>query len=243
MLRRMVFLVLSMMLIGCGGTTAGTTGGSPSGALSGSPEAPTPPVAAVPTAPVQPPPSPSPQASPAGQATPMPTAPTATKTQRPTAGDTATAVAARCTADRDLNVFAAGLLRDMALRDAGALEAAMGKSFTFVVEATDVTIPDQRARGAVRTLLTGLRADGFLGQGGRPEIVPLARAAKVRCEPGVPLDDATGAAILGRPYDAAFLTTGWGKRGDEEAYVFLARNADGRIVWRGVWYSTTGFER
>jgi hypothetical protein len=144
---------------------------------------------------------------------------------------------------RELDVFAAGLLDDMARRDAKALEARMGKAFTFVVEATDVGIPAMSPRDAVRTLLTGLREDGFLGPDGRPAIVPLAGAADVRCAPGVRLDAATGRAILGRSYDAAFLATGLGKGGDEEAFVFLARTASGSIVWRGAWYSTTGFER
>ena len=175
--------------------------------------------------------------------TPQPTIATPEPTPQATATPTATSAAARCLKGQQLNAFAAGLLADLERRDAAALQARMGKSFTFVMEATDVAIPARRPERAVRELLTGLRAEGFMDSDGTPRIVPLARAARVRCVSDTQLDRATGLAILGRGFEAAFLASGWGKAGDEEAFVFLARNASGRLVWRGVWYSIAGFER
>lgn len=177
--------------------------------------------------------------------TTQPTPASSEPTPEPTTASrpTATATAARCLKSREVNDFAVESVADMARRDADALEARMGRSFKFVIEATDVDIPAREPDRAVGELLTGLREEGFMGSDGKPRIVPLAEGARIRCVSGVPLDRETGRAILGRDYEAAFLATGWGSAGDEEAFVFLTRNASGRLVWRGLWYSIAGFDR
>jgi len=114
----------------------------------------------------------------------------------------------------------------------------MSGVFDFVVDATDVAIPPLSAAAAATAFVDGLKEPGFDGYW------PLAPAAAVRCLPGItPAKLFPGNEILKGQFTEAFLTSGWGTTAKEEAFLYLAKRADGSPYWRGIWYSLAGFER
>lgn len=127
------------------------------------------------------------------------------------------------------------LLADLRSRDRERIAARMGRSFEFVVEATDVALDPMSPRRAARSLVNGL-GEPFVGYR------PLVRGSRIRCERGVtPEKLFPGSTFLNARYDRAVLTAGRGPNGDEEAFVFLARRSNGTFYWRGIVYSLAGF--
>jgi hypothetical protein len=165
-------------------------------------------------------------------ATPFATRPVATASPSPAAS------VAACLKDPALDAFASALLADLTGRDPKALAARMSGTFEFVVEGTDVAIPPMSVDVAAQAFVDGLKEPGFDGYW------PLAPAAAVRCLPGItPAKLFPGNEILKGKFTAAFLTTGWGTTGGEEAFLYLSKRPDGSPSWRGTWYSLGGFER
>jgi hypothetical protein len=129
-----------------------------------------------------------------------------------------------------------GLIEDLAARDSGRIRARMARPFTFVAEGTDVGPLRMTPQEAAAALVDGLD-DPFAGYH------PLGPGSRVRCVRSVPGDVAAlGSWMLEGAYDAAILTRGWGRDGDEEAFVYLVRGDDGSVEWGAILYSLAGFE-
>jgi hypothetical protein len=235
--RLLVGVAVVLLGASCTGTGSVTfsPAPTPTTAVTPPPPSPTPAptltTAPTPTTAPSPTPAPTPTPTRPATATPPPFPPTASPI--PTPAPTVRAVV--CVKDPTLDAFATGLLADLAARDEKRLAARMSNGFEFVVEATDVAIPPMTARAAASAFVDGL-AEPFRGYR------PLVRGSSIDCEPSVtPEKLSPGNWILKGKYAAAFLTTGWGPGGDEEAFVYLERRSDGTPYWRGVWYSLAGF--
>jgi hypothetical protein len=247
-------LVIALAML----TAASCTSGGPASPVPSSTPSPAPGTSASPTAAATPTrdPSPSPSPSQAAAVTPSPTptlaptpvpsvpstpsvSPTATPPAAPTKSPAGSpsAAAAVCVKDPELDAFARGLLADLSSRKERRIAARVAKRFSFVAEATDVDPLVMTPAEAAAAMVDGL-GEPFVGYR------PLVAGSRIRCvrHPTAAVRD-LGAWMLDGAYDAKILTRGWGPDGDEEAFLYLVRRADGSIVWKAVLYSLAGFRQ